>query len=206
MQNGDMALGPPAVIHFLLEEYYFLLMRLVFLSLNSQLTVMCMPVAIYTLLNDPPPLPPPLPLPLLLPIPIPLPLSDTSKEPAAWFEASPHHVAVPNTTTFSLPLGVLWLLQVSLISQDAELQAGLPPKLLRFLSTLPQGKILDPFRFTTFYIYFALVLCAFILSCFQEKPPLFSPENLDTVSLPQEGRGDNSLCLTQIRDCRLHSL
>lgn len=46
---------------------------------------------------------------------------------------------------------------------------------------------MDPFRFTTFYIYFALVLCALILSCFKEKPPLFSPENLDTVSLPQEG-------------------
>lgn len=69
---------------------------------------------------------------------------------------------------------------MSLIPQGAE---------LRSLSTLPQGKILDPFRFTTFYIYFALVLCAFILSCFKEKPPLFSPENVDTVSLPQEGAG-----------------
>lgn len=53
---------------------------------------------------------------------------------------------------------------------------------------LPQGKILDPLRFTTFYIYFALVLCALILSCFKDKPPLFSTENIDPVSLPAVGR------------------
>lgn len=66
--------------------------------------------------------------------------------------------------------------------------AGQPSqRLLRSLSTLPQGKILDPFRFTTFYIYFALVLCALILSCFKDKPPLFSTENIDPVSLPAIG-------------------
>lgn len=47
-----------------------------------------------------------------------------------------------------------------------------------------QGKILDPFRFTTFYIYFALVLFALVLSCFREKPPFFSPKNVDPVSFP----------------------
>uniref|UniRef100_A0A670ZB18 Multidrug resistance-associated protein 1 n=1 Tax=Pseudonaja textilis TaxID=8673 RepID=A0A670ZB18_PSETE len=36
---------------------------------------------------------------------------------------------------------------------------------------------LDAFRYTTFYIYFALVLIQFILSCFPERPPLFS-ENI----------------------------
>uniref|UniRef100_A0A670Z177 Multidrug resistance-associated protein 1 n=1 Tax=Pseudonaja textilis TaxID=8673 RepID=A0A670Z177_PSETE len=35
----------------------------------------------------------------------------------------------------------------------------------------------DAFRYTTFYIYFALVLIQFILSCFPERPPLFS-ENI----------------------------
>lgn len=59
----------------------------------------------------------------------------------------------------------------------------------KILSALAEGKILDPFRFTTFYIYFALVLCAFILSCFQEKPPLFSPENLDTNPCPEASAG-----------------
>lgn len=62
---------------------------------------------------------------------------------------------------------------------------------------LPQGKILDPFRFTTFYIYFALVLCAFILSCFKDKPPLFSTENTDPVSLPAVGDGRASQFVPQ---------
>lgn len=56
----------------------------------------------------------------------------------------------------------------------------------------PQGKILDPFRFTTFYIYFALVLAAFILSCFREKPPFFSPQNVDPVSFPWKPGGRES--------------
>lgn len=51
------------------------------------------------------------------------------------------------------------------------------------LSSLPQGRISDPFRFSTFYIYFALVLSSLILSCFREKPPFFSPKNVDPVSL-----------------------
>lgn len=59
----------------------------------------------------------------------------------------------------------------------------------KILSALAEGKISDPFRFTTFYIYFALVLCAFVLSCFQEKPPLFSPENLDTNPCPEASAG-----------------
>lgn len=59
----------------------------------------------------------------------------------------------------------------------------------KILSALAEGKILDPFRFTTFYIYFALVFCALILSCFKEKPPLFSPENLDTNPCPEASAG-----------------
>uniref|UniRef100_A0A8C6YY21 ATP binding cassette subfamily C member 3 n=1 Tax=Nothoprocta perdicaria TaxID=30464 RepID=A0A8C6YY21_NOTPE len=41
----------------------------------------------------------------------------------------------------------------------------------------------DRFRFTTFYIYFALVIVQLILSCFKEKPPFFSPVNTDPVSI-----------------------
>lgn len=56
------------------------------------------------------------------------------------------------------------------------------PQAMMLLPFLPKGKISDPFRFTTFYIYFALVLSALILSCFREKPPFFSPKNMDPVS------------------------
>ncbi|XP_052050863.1 ATP-binding cassette sub-family C member 3 isoform X2 [Apodemus sylvaticus] len=59
----------------------------------------------------------------------------------------------------------------------------------KILSAVAEGKILDPFRFTTFYIYFALVFCALILSCFKEKPPLFSPENHDTNPCPEASAG-----------------
>ncbi|XP_045840743.1 ATP-binding cassette sub-family C member 3 isoform X4 [Meles meles] len=51
------------------------------------------------------------------------------------------------------------------------------------------GKISDPFRFTTFYIYFALVLFALILSCFREKPPFFSPRNVNPNPCPELSAG-----------------
>lgn len=60
----------------------------------------------------------------------------------------------------------------------------------------PQGKISDPFRFTTFYIYFTLVLFALVLSCFREKPPLFSPKNVDPVSFPWRLGGSGGSTLT----------
>ncbi|CAO2644874.1 ATP-binding cassette sub-family C member 3, partial [Lemmus lemmus] len=59
----------------------------------------------------------------------------------------------------------------------------------KILSAMAEGKILDPFRFTTFYIYFALVLCALILSCFKDKPPLFSTENVDPNPCPEASAG-----------------
>nr|XP_019586530.1 PREDICTED: canalicular multispecific organic anion transporter 2 isoform X1 [Rhinolophus sinicus] len=59
----------------------------------------------------------------------------------------------------------------------------------KILSAVEKGKILDPFRFTTFYIYFALVLAAFILSCFREKPPFFSPQNVDPNLCPEVNAG-----------------
>lgn len=37
-----------------------------------------------------------------------------------------------------------------------------------------QGAEIDVFRFATFCVYFALVLLQLILSCFAERPPLFS--------------------------------
>ncbi|XP_037664364.1 canalicular multispecific organic anion transporter 2 isoform X2 [Choloepus didactylus] len=59
----------------------------------------------------------------------------------------------------------------------------------KILSAMAQGQVSDPFRFTTFYIYFALVLLALILSCFREKPPLFSPANADPNPCPEAGAG-----------------
>lgn len=39
---------------------------------------------------------------------------------------------------------------------------------------------MDVFRDATFYVYFALVLIELVLSCFPERPPLFSK----TVNVP----------------------
>ncbi|XP_006833709.1 PREDICTED: canalicular multispecific organic anion transporter 2 [Chrysochloris asiatica] len=59
----------------------------------------------------------------------------------------------------------------------------------KILSAMAEGRLSDPFRFTTFYIYFALVLSALILSCFREKPPLFSPKNIDPNPCPEASAG-----------------
>ncbi|XP_036735437.2 ATP-binding cassette sub-family C member 3 isoform X3 [Manis pentadactyla] len=59
----------------------------------------------------------------------------------------------------------------------------------KILSAVAKGKISDPFRFTTFYIYFALVLFALILSCFKEKPPFFSPKNVEPNPCPETSAG-----------------
>ncbi|XP_017709489.1 PREDICTED: canalicular multispecific organic anion transporter 2 isoform X2 [Rhinopithecus bieti] len=59
----------------------------------------------------------------------------------------------------------------------------------KILSAKAEGKISDPFRFTTFYIHFALVLCALILACFREKPPLFSAKNVDPNPYPETSAG-----------------
>uniref|UniRef100_A0A452UGF2 Multidrug resistance-associated protein 1 n=1 Tax=Ursus maritimus TaxID=29073 RepID=A0A452UGF2_URSMA len=49
--------------------------------------------------------------------------------------------------------------------------------------------IADPFRFTTFYVSFALLLFALILSCFREKPPFFSPKNVNPNPCPELSAG-----------------
>ncbi|XP_010213934.1 PREDICTED: canalicular multispecific organic anion transporter 2 isoform X3 [Tinamus guttatus] len=53
------------------------------------------------------------------------------------------------------------------------------------IMTTAQGQVNDRFRFTTFYIYFALVIIELILSCFKEKPPFFSPVNTDPNPCPE---------------------
>uniref|UniRef100_A0A8C7NCB7 Canalicular multispecific organic anion transporter 2-like n=1 Tax=Oncorhynchus kisutch TaxID=8019 RepID=A0A8C7NCB7_ONCKI len=48
----------------------------------------------------------------------------------------------------------------------------------KILQAKYQSEISDKLRFTTFYFYFSLIVAELILTCFNEKPPLFS--NIDT--------------------------
>ncbi|KAF5915974.1 hypothetical protein HPG69_003047 [Diceros bicornis minor] len=66
---------------------------------------------------------------------------------------------------------------------------GIIPFRSKILSALAKGEISDPFRFTTFYVQFALVLFALVLSCFREKPPLFSPKDVDPNPCPEASAG-----------------
>lgn len=75
---------------------------------------------------------------------------------------------------------IFWLLGVA---------CAIIPFRSKILSAVAEGKISDPFRFTTFYIYFALLLSALILSCFKEKPPLFSPVDVDPNPCPESSAG-----------------
>lgn len=49
-----------------------------------------------------------------------------------------------------------------------------------FVSFQPAN--VDVFRYTTFYIYYTLLLISFILSCLSDQPPLFSQAVKDSVS------------------------
>ncbi|NXW90001.1 MRP3 protein, partial [Alopecoenas beccarii] len=55
----------------------------------------------------------------------------------------------------------------------------------KIMTTTAQGQVYERFRFTTFYIYFALIIIELILSCFKEKPPFFSPVNTDPNPCPE---------------------
>ncbi|XP_072523441.1 ATP-binding cassette sub-family C member 3 isoform X2 [Salminus brasiliensis] len=52
-----------------------------------------------------------------------------------------------------------------------------------------KGEIEDKLRFTTFYVYFGLTLVELILSCFNEKPPLFSSMVTDPNPCPESAAG-----------------
>ncbi|KFP60508.1 Canalicular multispecific organic anion transporter 2, partial [Cariama cristata] len=55
----------------------------------------------------------------------------------------------------------------------------------KIMTTAAQGHVNERFRFTTFYIYFALIIIELILSCFKDKPPFFSPVNTDPNPCPE---------------------
>ncbi|XP_030195268.1 canalicular multispecific organic anion transporter 2 isoform X1 [Gadus morhua] len=62
-------------------------------------------------------------------------------------------------------------------------------KILQASSTEPGSEPPDKLRFTTFYLYFSLVLLELILSCFNEKPPLFSTVVTDPNPCPESTAG-----------------
>ncbi|KAG7236448.1 hypothetical protein INR49_000926, partial [Caranx melampygus] len=51
------------------------------------------------------------------------------------------------------------------------------------------SEVTDKLRFSTFYLYFSLVLCELILCCFNEKPPLFSSVVTDPNPCPETTAG-----------------
>ncbi|KAK5851307.1 hypothetical protein PBY51_002110 [Eleginops maclovinus] len=59
----------------------------------------------------------------------------------------------------------------------------------KILQASSQSEVNDKLRFTTFYFYFALVVCELILCCFNEKPPLFSDVVTDPNPCPEATAG-----------------
>uniref|UniRef100_A0A6I8NZ47 ATP binding cassette subfamily C member 3 n=1 Tax=Ornithorhynchus anatinus TaxID=9258 RepID=A0A6I8NZ47_ORNAN len=52
-----------------------------------------------------------------------------------------------------------------------------------------QDGVRDQFRFTTFYLYFFLILVELVLSCFREQPPLFSSAKPSPNPCPEANAG-----------------
>lgn len=59
----------------------------------------------------------------------------------------------------------------------------------KILQAFSQSEVTDKLRFTTFYFYFALVVCELILCCFNEKPPHFSTAVTDPNPCPETTAG-----------------
>ncbi|XP_061472000.1 ATP-binding cassette sub-family C member 3 isoform X2 [Rhineura floridana] len=59
----------------------------------------------------------------------------------------------------------------------------------KIIGTSAQNQMEDRFRIITFYVYFALILIELVLSCLKEKPPFFSPVNLDLNPCPELNSG-----------------
>uniref|UniRef100_A0A3B3ZRJ8 Uncharacterized protein n=1 Tax=Periophthalmus magnuspinnatus TaxID=409849 RepID=A0A3B3ZRJ8_9GOBI len=60
-------------------------------------------------------------------------------------------------------------------------------KILQLYSQVSEA--VDAFRLSTFYLYFALILCELILCCFNERPPLFSNVVTDPNPCPENTAG-----------------
>ncbi|XP_071329266.1 ATP-binding cassette sub-family C member 3 isoform X2 [Trachinotus anak] len=59
----------------------------------------------------------------------------------------------------------------------------------KILQASSQSEVSDKLRFSTFYLYFSLVVCELILCCFNEKPPLFSSVVTDPNPCPETTAG-----------------
>ncbi|XP_036936900.1 canalicular multispecific organic anion transporter 2 isoform X2 [Acanthopagrus latus] len=59
----------------------------------------------------------------------------------------------------------------------------------KILQASKESEVTDKLRFTTFYFYFALVVCELVLCCFNEKPPLFSNVVTDPNPCPETTAG-----------------
>ncbi|MCJ8738368.1 hypothetical protein PDJAM_G00034890 [Pangasius djambal] len=59
----------------------------------------------------------------------------------------------------------------------------------KILQARQEDEVKDKLRFTTFYMYFGLVVAELILSCFSEKPPLFSSAVTDPNPCPESSAG-----------------
>ncbi|XP_035260765.1 canalicular multispecific organic anion transporter 2 isoform X2 [Anguilla anguilla] len=59
----------------------------------------------------------------------------------------------------------------------------------KIIQASEKGEITDKLRFTTFYLYFGLILAELILSCFNERPPLFSSVVTDPNPCPETTAG-----------------
>ncbi|XP_031660660.1 canalicular multispecific organic anion transporter 2 isoform X3 [Oncorhynchus kisutch] len=94
-------------------------------------------------------------------------------------------------TVFGL---VLWIVcWTDLFGTFHELQQGDSKPPIYFVTPLVVGmtmsEISDKLRFTTFYFYFSLIVAELILTCFNEKPPLFSNIDTDPNPCPQSTAG-----------------
>ncbi|MEQ2293128.1 Canalicular multispecific organic anion transporter 2, partial [Ameca splendens] len=77
-------------------------------------------------------------------------------------------------------LFIFWLLSVL---------CAIVPFRSKILKASGQDDIPDKLRFTTFYLYFGLILCELILCCFNEKPPFFSNVVTDPNPCPETTAG-----------------
>ncbi|XP_066521778.1 ATP-binding cassette sub-family C member 3 isoform X2 [Hoplias malabaricus] len=77
-------------------------------------------------------------------------------------------------------LFIFWLLSVL---------CAIVPFRSKIIHASNDGIVKDTLRFTTFYMYFGLTLAELILSCFNEKPPLFSSVVTDPNPCPESTAG-----------------
>ncbi|XDV45214.1 hypothetical protein PO909_013347, partial [Leuciscus waleckii] len=78
---------------------------------------------------------------------------------------------------------------VLLIFWTISVLCAIVPFRSKILHANRENEVKDKLRFTTFYMYFALTLTELILSCFNEKPPLFSTAATDPNVCPETTAG-----------------